>query len=194
MNDDSRELLHVADRLRKERPRLTELELDDVKTRAMRRAGDGSPRLLHGWKGRLMPRFAIMGMLVAGVLALLSGATVMQLDGGDASEAQYHTEAAGFPASDYVIDMSGGFPQDLTITAGQSVLWVNDTSEVHTVTKGPGDDAGPGPFFDSGPLAPGEFYLQAFDVAGEVNYFSETDVGEPDEEDWKAKVTVLPAD
>jgi hypothetical protein len=88
-NDELRELEEVADRLRRERPQVSELELDQIKVRAMRRA----PADRSSTKGRLMySRLVITTMLVVGMLMALSGVGVANgvFDGdGSASVAQY---------------------------------------------------------------------------------------------------------
>lgn len=189
MKDELAELSEVADRLRRERPQASELELDRVKVRAMRRASRESPGFLSRKKGSLMrARFAVTAVVIVGVLVALSGATVMQLDGGDAASHQYET------AADFVIDLSGGVPENITITAGQTILFTNGSGEVHTVTKENGGDGGPGPSFDSGEIASGESYSRTFVDAGEIRYFSTTDVGESDEQDFTGTITVRSAD
>jgi len=88
-NDELRELEEVADRLRRERPQVSELELDQIKVRAMRRA----PADRSSTKGRLMySRLVTTTMLVVGMLMALSGVGVANgvFDGDDsASVAQY---------------------------------------------------------------------------------------------------------
>jgi plastocyanin len=57
-------------------------------------------------------------------------------------------------------------PDELTVKAGTTVTWTNSDDIPHTVTK----DAGPGPEFDSGNLAPGDTFEQTFDAEGTVDY------------------------
>ena len=57
-------------------------------------------------------------------------------------------------------------PQDITVAKGDKIEWTNSDQIEHTVTK----DGGPGPDFDSGNIAPGKTYEQAFDTAGTIDY------------------------
>lgn len=88
-NDELRELEEVAERLRRQRPQASELELDQIKVRAMRRASADR----SSTKGRLMySRLVITTMLVVGMLMALSGVGVANgvFDGdGSASVTQY---------------------------------------------------------------------------------------------------------
>ena len=72
-------------------------------------------------------------------------------------------------------------PPFLSITVGDSVTWVNDDREGHTVTSGEG--AGrfewmgskklgePDGLFDSGRFMPGESWTKKFDAEGQYRYF-----------------------
>lgn len=88
-DDERRELHEVAERLRRQRPRATELELDQIKVRATREASAGH----SSTKGKLMhSRLVITTMLVIGLLMALSGAALANgtFDGDDsASVTQY---------------------------------------------------------------------------------------------------------
>ena len=57
-------------------------------------------------------------------------------------------------------------PRSITVHAGDTVIWENDDSVAHTVTK----DTGPGAEFDSDQLAPGAKFKQAFAASGTVHY------------------------
>lgn len=60
-------------------------------------------------------------------------------------------------------------PADVTVPKGGKVVWTNDESVGHDVTK----DSGPGPDFSSGDpggLAQGATFEQRFTAAGEVKY------------------------
>jgi len=104
-NDELRELEEVADRLRRERPQVSELELDQIKVRAMRRA----PADRSSTKGRLMySRLVTTTMLVVGMLMALSGVGVANgvFDGDDsASVSQYGGEGG---AGDEGATVGGG--------------------------------------------------------------------------------------
>jgi len=58
---------------------------------------------------------------------------------------------------------SFAFENDISITAGQAVRWINDDAVPHTVT---GDDGS----WDSGDIAPGSDYTKTFAVAGKFQY------------------------
>jgi plastocyanin len=59
-------------------------------------------------------------------------------------------------------------PQTVTVSKGTTVVWTNDDSVNHDVTK----KSGPGPDFSSGNgnLAGGDTYKQTFNTAGTINY------------------------
>jgi hypothetical protein len=88
--DDHDELLEIADRLRRERPQATELELDRIKLRALRGAARESPGFATRQRERLMKsRLALTTMLVIGAMFAFSGVAVA-IDGFDsAAEVQY---------------------------------------------------------------------------------------------------------
>jgi LPXTG-motif cell wall-anchored protein len=77
----------VIQLLKDGRPQATELELDEIKQRIRRRAADPSRR-----SQSMKSRFAILGMLVAGMLFSTAGAGLaIGGSGNDASVAQYST-------------------------------------------------------------------------------------------------------
>jgi len=60
-------------------------------------------------------------------------------------------------------------PEKITISAGDSIMWINEDSDFHSVTSGkPGmtDDT-----FDSGLFPSGESWTFTFAIPGEYNYF-----------------------
>ena len=70
-------------------------------------------------------------------------------------------------------------PEEVTVRAGQTVVWTNTSSMFHTVTADPvlakdrshaqlPEGAGP---FDSGNIAPGEAFRHTFEVPGTYVYF-----------------------
>ncbi len=78
-----------------------------------------------------------------------------------------------------MINKSQYVPIELTISKGESVLWLNDSRLVHTVTCDPEKvvktgnvalPAGADPF-DSGNIEPGDTYLKKFDQPGTYKYF-----------------------
>ena len=60
-------------------------------------------------------------------------------------------------------------PSVITISAGESVIWVNEDSAFHSVTSGLYDE--PTTLFDSGHLDPFESYTLTFDEIGTYDYF-----------------------
>jgi len=91
--------------LREERPRASELELDDIKRRVRQRAArKGQP---------MRSRLAILAMLVVGMLMSGTGAglAVQGFDqsGDDASEVQYPPKGAGDVLGEE--DSGGGLPE-----------------------------------------------------------------------------------
>lgn len=71
-------------------------------------------------------------------------------------------------------------PEAVTITAGETIEWVNDSFLVHTVTCDPDRAVEPDKHvrlpdgaatFHSGKMAQGDTYSRSFPVAGEYTYF-----------------------
>ncbi|MBI1663441.1 MAG: cupredoxin domain-containing protein [Nitrosopumilus sp.] len=60
-------------------------------------------------------------------------------------------------------------PSEITISAGESVTWVNEDSAFHSVTSGFYD--APQNLFDSGYMDPFESYTLTFDESGTFDYF-----------------------
>ena len=60
-------------------------------------------------------------------------------------------------------------PSMITISAGESVTWVNEDSAFHSVTSGFYDE--PIDLFDSGYLDPFDSYTLTFDESGTFDYF-----------------------
>jgi hypothetical protein len=84
-NDHPDELIDVVDRLRRERPLVSELELDRIKLRAMGQAARESPGFLPKQKEKFMKsRLALTTLLLIGVLMAFSGIAVATGDGGSA--------------------------------------------------------------------------------------------------------------
>ena len=55
----------------------------------------------------------------------------------------------------------------MSIGPGQTVRWLNQDDEAHTVTNADGDVATP---FDSGEIAPGDAYEFSFVERGKIDY------------------------
>ena len=70
-----------------------------------------------------------------------------------------------------VVEMVGHAfnPDDIEVTAGTTVRWVNESSEAHTVTSGSGGQHDG--IFDSGSVAPGAEFSYTFDEAGTYDYY-----------------------
>jgi plastocyanin len=85
-------------------------------------------------------------------------------------------------------------PAQITIRAGETVQWRNDSSHPHTVTADPGRAANPAHVvlpdgaepFDSGEIAPGATFTHTFDVPGTYIY-----VCSPHEEDGMMGIVVV---
>ena len=57
-------------------------------------------------------------------------------------------------------------PRALNVMPGSMVSWINEDATPHTVTaEGTG-----APFFDSGPISPGDTFDNIFDMPGEFGY------------------------
>ena len=88
----------------------------------------------------------------------------------------------GLPDKEAVVHMTNSMrfvPAEVRITVGQSVVWMNISSLVHTVTADPAlaknsADAqlpkGAQPF-NSGNVVPGQTFRHVFDVPGTYRYF-----------------------
>jgi plastocyanin len=61
-------------------------------------------------------------------------------------------------------------PENATLPAGGTVIFVNNDRVAHTITK----RRGPGPDFDSGPLDPGRTFSQVFNRKGTVEVFDKS--------------------
>lgn len=63
-------------------------------------------------------------------------------------------------------------PNPINIKVGDTIMWINRDSEMHTVTSGSGhDDTNEGMEFDSGPLTQGGIFTHTFKTVGVFNYF-----------------------
>ncbi|HEX8855957.1 MAG TPA: hypothetical protein VF752_10185 [Thermoleophilaceae bacterium] len=125
------DLLHVAERLRKDRPQPTALELDQIKLRARSQAARRAPSLFSRQKGFLMKsRLALTSVLVIGLLMSMTGAGLAVsgiASSGSAGVAQY-----GAPAPTTPTTPTGG--------GGGEVLGNQETSP--TSTSSPTTEAG----------------------------------------------------
>ena len=86
--------------------------------------------------------------------------------------------ASADPLQDVKVTITDkGFePQQADVTAGQSVIWMNNSQNDHTVTAraaaAPGQDEKDKakPVFDSGPIKPGAAFEYKFTKAGTYQY------------------------
>ena len=70
-------------------------------------------------------------------------------------------------------------PDDLTVTIGTTVRWINDDEDEHTVTSGiDNSDPNAGIAFDSDVLSPGDVYEVDFINLGDFDYFCQFHVSE----------------
>lgn len=79
--------------------------------------------------------------------------------------------AAPNPNTQVVLDDTGFHPNVLNIKAGQTVTWIAQGTQVHTVTS----DASYVPAFDSGGMNPGQTFSVTFSSPGSFGYHSQTD-------------------
>lgn len=97
------------------------------------------------------------GVLLAAVIAIAIAAA------GRSADAQQTQKPK--PATHRVtIDATSFEPANLTIRAGDSVVWMNRDVIPHTAT------AAGGKGFDSGTLAMGDAWKHTFETAGDVRY------------------------
>ncbi|MBX5470005.1 MAG: hypothetical protein IRZ21_08925 [Thermoleophilaceae bacterium] len=93
------DLHEVAERLRRDRPQLSALELDQVKLRARSQAARRAPGFLSRQKGFLMKsRLALTSVLVIGLLMSFTGAGLAVsgvASSGSSAGAQYNAPAGG---------------------------------------------------------------------------------------------------
>ena len=81
---------------------------------------------------------------------------------------------SGEPGSNEVFIRNFSFdPAEITIQAGESVIWNNRDIVPHTATSGNPEDADFGSIFRSAWLSQGETFTHTFDEAGEFIYFCE---------------------
>jgi plastocyanin len=62
-------------------------------------------------------------------------------------------------------------PNPAKVKAGETVIWTNDDSQIHTVTSGSVGAEDSGKVFDSGILSPKATFDFKFDQAGEIDYY-----------------------
>jgi plastocyanin len=101
--------------------------------------------------GRIMRSVFFVFALLAGVV-LISGCT------------DYQTQTPGEVETTEVMMQNYRFlPQDIRVSAGDTVTWTNNDRVIHNVVADNGE-------FDSGDLAPGETFTFTFEEAGAISY------------------------
>jgi plastocyanin len=122
----------------------------------------------------------IIGCTAVGVLAIVFA--VMELtDKPDVAVVESDDRSGGLRTSVVQI-LEDEFPdRNVSLRAGQTVRWVNDSDEPHTVTRTSGPEQ---TRFDSGELQPGEQFERSFVDKGVFEYTLQPD-------GRSGKVTVL---
>ena len=100
--------------------------------------------------------------------------------------------SVGEPSANQVFMRAIAFdPEEITITAGESVTWINkDLVIPHTATSGNPGDADLGSVFKSALLSTDQSFTHTFETAGEFVYYCEVHPVMMRD----AKVIVLPAE
>jgi plastocyanin len=116
--------------------------------------------------------------LLAALVAVLAASSHAQRQGSKAA-AGSPPAVAPAPVEVRMTNALQFAPVALTVTQGESIVWVNATQMTHTVTADPGKaqipahaqlPAGAAPF-DSGNIGPGGQFRHTFDVPGTYRYF-----------------------
>ena len=103
------------------------------------------------------------------VAATLLATTLLAACGDDDDTAATADHTPVDASEAVTIERSRFEPDELTISAGTEVTWENLDAFAHTVTS----DEDSSLAFDSGELAQGDTFSQAFDEAGTYEYFCE---------------------
>jgi plastocyanin len=102
----------------------------------------------------------------AGRFALAALIALVTACGGDQQASTERCEPAGGDATPVCMKDIEYLPAQVTVPAGDRVVWTNADKVPHTVTK----ESGPGPDFDSGTVAARQTYEQSFPAAGRIDY------------------------
>lgn len=95
--------------------------------------------------------------------------TLAACGGGTSSNTNGGNGGNGGTEYDVVMQNTSFSPDELTVSAGTSVSWVNRDGFDHTVTSGtPGNPDGA---FDSGTIGPDGTYSRSFSQADTVEYY-----------------------
>jgi plastocyanin len=103
----------------------------------------------------------LTGVLLLGTLTVVgcgSSSSQPPSDGGANTQPQGNT---------VVMKNTSFQPQEITISTGGELTWINQDSVNHTIV---GDNTGPGGDFQSGVLQPGEEFSFVFDQPGTFTY------------------------
>jgi len=106
-------------------------------------------------------------LLAAGALAVLVAATGAACSAADDPAPQV-ADLDFEPVATLAVDEDGFDAEQLELTAGQSITFVNEGDEPHSFVAAD-------PFRDTGEVQPGEEVLMRFDEAGEVEAHDGTD-------------------
>jgi plastocyanin len=107
-------------------------------------------------------------MLPTTLVALLLVLAACTTDGGATAEASASVAGSGDGQARVVMASIAYDPTELTVSAGTTVLFVNDDSVAHTVTQGTDGTADEGAAFDE-EVAPGAWVEITLDEAGDVS-------------------------
>ena len=109
-------------------------------------------------------RHARLGMLLGATAALaLLLAACSSSGGGDSASGDADTPEGDVVMVDIAFD-----PDEITVTLGDEVVWVNDDTVQHTATRGVDGASDDG--FDSGTMSQGDTFSWTADQEGEVAY------------------------
>jgi plastocyanin len=107
-------------------------------------------------------------LLIVVILPLIFLSCESSTDSG-LDDSDNSNETSPPAANEVTMEGTSFNPGNLTIEPGTTVTWLNNSSEVHTVTSGSdGDHDG---IFDSGNLNPGENFSYTFDEEGTYPYY-----------------------
>ena len=112
------------------------------------------------------PRTEAVSALASGVLA--AGLLVAGCGGGEGGSRSVRPAPGGSGTRAPHVDMRATryVPANVVVRRGGEITWRNSDPFAHTVTK----VSGPGPRFDSGPLARGATYRLRFSRPGVIRY------------------------
>ena len=114
--------------------------------------------------------------LAASLLAILSVVAIGASANNDVFAQSDKVQATIVPGASTLADKAFS-PNPILAKVGQTVVWTNDDSAMHTVTSGTAGAADVGKAFDSGLAGPtaltakGKTFEHKFDAAGEFPYF-----------------------